>query len=201
MLNFWENCKKDYLKKLVSVTVFCFFTFLFLSSSPVFAFNPEINYQGKLADSLGVTVPDGEYNMRFWLLTDDIVSTTSALWTEERVDGDKVSVKNGLFSLMLGAVTPFGSLDFNQTLYLGVEIGGVDTTPNWDGEMSPRKVLGAVPAAFTASTLNGHSDQAFLRSDATSTASELITFSAGLLSSLKTILFRAPNSSLSLPVF
>jgi hypothetical protein len=111
--------------------------------------NPQINYQGKLTNSSGVAVPNGTYNMRFWLIGSSTAATTSALWSEELTGASKVQVTNGLFSIMLGSSTPLTTVDFNQTLYLGVEIGGT-STPAWDGEMSPRKILGTVPAAFVA---------------------------------------------------
>ncbi|MEZ4195127.1 MAG: hypothetical protein R3B53_01885 [Candidatus Paceibacterota bacterium] len=116
--------------------------------------NPQINYQGKLTNGSGVAVPDGTYNMRFWILTSPSIATSSALWTESLTASDtKVQVTNGLFSVMLGSSTPLTSVDWNQTLYLGVEIGGT-STPAWDGEMSPRKILGTVPAAFVANYAN-----------------------------------------------
>ena len=149
------------------------------------ATNPEINYQGKLTDNTGSAVADGTYNMRFWLLSSASIATTSAEWTESLTGGDKVQVTNGLFSVMLGSTTPLSSVDFNQTLYLGVEIGGTGS-PTWDGEMSPRKILGSVPSAFEADhaadadTFAGIATTSFLRSDeadaiAASTASTLLT--------------------------
>ncbi len=131
-------------------------------------FNQQINYQGKLTDSSGVAVADGTYNMNFWLLASSTAATSTAVWSEVRTTGDRVQVTNGLFSVMLGEVSSLSSVDFNQTLYLGVEIGGTTVTPTWDGEMSPRKILGAVPAAFeakNAETLAGIATTSFLRSD------------------------------------
>ncbi len=129
--------------------------------------NQQINYQGKLTTAANVAVPDGTYNMRFWLLTSPTIATTSAVWTESLTSGNKVQVTSGLFSVMLGSTSPLTSVDFNQTLYLGVEIGG-STTPAWDGEMSPRKILGTVPAAFEADRLDGLDSTQFVRTDATS---------------------------------
>ncbi len=120
--------------------------------SAIAAYNAEINYQGKLTNGSNVAVADGDYNMEFKLY--DAVSGGSLLWTETRTAGDKVTVTNGVFSVMLGEVNPFGSLDFNQTLFLSVNIGGTGT-PSWDGEMTPRKKIGTVPVAFLASNLKG----------------------------------------------
>jgi len=68
-------------------------------------------------------------------------------------------------------VISIASVDFGQTLYLGVEIGGSGSTPVWDGEMTPRKKLGAVPAAFEADKLDGVDYGSFLRSDVSDTMS------------------------------
>ncbi|MEI6305155.1 MAG: hypothetical protein WCP09_04055, partial [Candidatus Taylorbacteria bacterium] len=110
-------------------------------------FNREINYQGKLFTSAGTPVADGTYNVRFALYNS--VSGGIQAWSETTT----ATVSNGLFSVMLGSTSPFAGVDFAQTLYLGVEIGGVGA-PVWDGEMTPRKVLGAVPAAFVSEHSN-----------------------------------------------
>ncbi len=148
-----------------------------------------INYQGKLTDNSGMAVADGTYNMRFWLIDHPSNSTTTADWTESRTGGNKVTVTNGLFSVMLGSVTPLTSVDFNQTLYLAVEIGG-SGSPAWDGEMSPRKILGTVPSAFEAKRLGGVASSSFLRSDAADSASGLLTFTGGLISSASSTVSR-----------
>src|SRR3989338_3688074 len=49
---------------------------------------------------------------------------------------------------MLGTTTGLSNVNFNQTLYLGVNVAA-------DGEMTPRKVLGAVPAAMMATAVSG----------------------------------------------
>ncbi len=134
------------------------------------AINKEINYQGKLTNSSNVTVADGTYAMEFKLYTQ--VSGGAAIWTETWSGANEVQVTSGLFSVMLGSTTAFTGVDFNQTLYLGVNIEG-------DGEMTPRKRFGAVPAAFVSDTLDNLSSEQFLRSDATnstSTASTFLTF-------------------------
>jgi hypothetical protein len=168
-------------------------------------FNQQINYQGKLTNATGVAVPDGLYNMNFWLVASSTAATSSAVWAETRVSGNRVQVVNGLFSVMLGAVDSLAAVDFNDTLYLGVEIGGISTTtPVWDGEMSPRKVLGAVPAAFVAGyattagtastslTLGGVASSSFLRSD------EVDTMTASSSSALLTLVQNGVGKIMSL---
>jgi hypothetical protein len=98
-------------------------------------FTPEISYQGKLNDSLGASVADGSYEMHFTLYDAAVAGTI--IWDEVVT----VTVTNGLFTHMLGSSSTLSSVDFDQPLYLGVAVGT-------DTEMSPRKPLGAVPAAF-----------------------------------------------------
>jgi hypothetical protein len=173
------------------------FTQLFIfgfSSSALAAFNPEINYQGKLVTSTNSIVPDGAYNIRFKLYTS--LSGGSPIWTETWCNtsdcagtgigtDDRIDIVNGLFSTMLGSTTAFTGIDFNQPLYLGVEIGGSGATAVWDGEMSPRKILGAVPAAFyagtstvalSANTLDGLDSGQFFRNDTQNATSSSSTF-------------------------
>ncbi|MEK7585872.1 MAG: tail fiber domain-containing protein, partial [Patescibacteria group bacterium] len=125
-------------------------------------FNKQINYQGKLTNSSGVAVANGDYNMEFKLMTvasgGDTTQgscTTSCAWIETRTGANKVTVTSGLFSVMLGSVSTLSGVDFNQTLYLSVQIGGTGT-PGWDGEMTPRKTLGAVPAAVESERVGGY---------------------------------------------
>jgi hypothetical protein len=137
--------------------------------------NYEINYQGKLTASTSATVADGTYQMEFNLYTQP--SGGSPIWTETLSGANEVSVTNGLFSVMLGSTSPLTSVNFNQTLYLGVTIEG-------DSEMSPRKVLGTVPAAFeakNANTVGGVASTSFLRSDQADTATSLLTFTGGII--------------------
>ncbi|MSR73141.1 hypothetical protein EXS61_00860 [Candidatus Parcubacteria bacterium] len=144
-------------------------------------FNKQINYQGKLTNTSNVAVTDGIYHMTFRLYTTATSATTTNIWEEDRSTsaGNRITLTNGLFSAMLGSSTALTSVNFNQTLYLGVEIGGSGGSPSWDGEMTPRKILGAVPAAFVADTIDNISSEQFLRNDAvnaTSTATTFLTF-------------------------
>src|SRR3990167_7969751 len=150
------------------------------------AFNDEINYQGKLTNASNVAVADGTYHMRFALYT--VVSGGSAIWSEDRstAAGDRATVTNGLFSIMLGSSTALTSIDFNQTLYLGVEVGGSGGAPSWDGEMAPRKILGAVPAAFTAKNVDGGTIDNVSRSTTTSATTSSLAITGISSSLLKT---------------
>ncbi len=162
--------------------------FLFSYTGTAYAaFNPQINYQGKLTTSSSVAVTDGSYNLEFKLY--NVPTGGSPLWTETWCKGascsgagtdNRVQIASGLFSVLLGSTTAFTGVDFNQTLYLGVNIGGSNAIPVWDGEMTPRKKLGAVPAALVADTIDNLDSTQFLRADAansTSTASAYLSLS------------------------
>ncbi|HEX4715437.1 MAG TPA: hypothetical protein VH164_10965, partial [Ktedonobacteraceae bacterium] len=58
----------------------------------------------------------------------------------------------GYLTVNLGSVTAFGSINWNQQLWLTMNIGGTGS-PSWDGEMSPRLLLTATPYAFQAGQL------------------------------------------------
>ncbi len=151
--------KKTSVLKLVLSGIFCLGILTLFISPAAAQFNQEINYQGRLLNSLGESVADGDYEMVFKLYTQNTGGV--AIWTESYTGGDKVPVLGGLFSVMLGSLVPLNSLDFDQTLYLGVDIEG-------DGEMVPRKILGAVPAAFKANdanTVGGVASTSLLRND------------------------------------
>ncbi|RKZ33048.1 hypothetical protein DRQ33_04860, partial [bacterium] len=95
-----------------------------------------ISYQGKLTDSKSGVAMNGAYDITFRMYSseDDI----SALWSETHRD---VPVKNGLFSVMLGTISPFApALDFSQQYYLEVAVDG--------NVLTPRFRLGASPYAL-----------------------------------------------------
>ena len=127
-----------------------------------------INFQARLMQSSGAIVPDGTYNVEFKLYNTLTSSGSSqgsctgdaaCLWTETRTSGNRITVKNGYLTASLGSVTAFPStINWDQQLYLSMNIGGTGTSATWDGEMSPRLSLTAVPYAFRAgqlATLNG----------------------------------------------
>ncbi|HEY7348107.1 MAG TPA: hypothetical protein VH599_07275 [Ktedonobacterales bacterium] len=75
------------------------------------------------------------------------------MWTETRTGGNQVHVANGYLTVNLGSVTSFGSINWNQQLWLTMNIGGTGGAPSWDGEMNPRLLLTATPYAFQAGQL------------------------------------------------
>src|SRR3989344_5475014 len=153
-----------YKKIVIALTALAIVVMFSCARFPVAqaAINKKINYQGKLANSSNVAGADGTYAMEFKLYTQ--LSGGSAIWTETLAGANEVQVTNGLFSVMLGGVTTLVDVDFNQTLYLGVNIES-------DGEMTPRKIIGAVPSAFVSDTLDGLDSAQFLRSDTGSVTS------------------------------
>jgi hypothetical protein len=123
---------------------------------PAFAaanINNQISYQARLMDPSGFPVADGAYSVKFSIY--DSPSGGNRLWT---ASGSLVSpaaisvpVVNGLFTVLLGDTgqNTLDTVDWNQdSLYLGVTIGT-------DGEMTPRRRLGAAAQAFNARQLQG----------------------------------------------
>ncbi len=114
------------------------------------ATSDNLNFQARLESSAGAIAPDGYYNLEFKVYS---VSTGgTALWTESYTGANKVRVANGYVTVNLGSITAFPStMPWDQQLYLTMNVGGTGT-PGWDGEMSPRLKLTAVPYAFNAKT-------------------------------------------------
>ncbi|NTW89455.1 MAG: hypothetical protein HGB37_00895 [Candidatus Moranbacteria bacterium] len=111
--------------------------------------NSQINFQGKVVNTDGTNVANGNYNMIFRVYTAS--SGGSAIWTETWNSGtSQVGVTDGIFQVALGTHTSFpGSIDFNtDNIYLTVEFNG-------NGEMSPRIRFTAVPYAFNAEKVSG----------------------------------------------
>jgi hypothetical protein len=118
------------------------------------ATNSTINFQARLLTAAGKVVPDGTYNVEFKLY--DVASSGTALWTETRTSTDRVRTVNGYLTVNLGSITGFGTnINWDQELWLTMNIGGTAGSPSWDGEMSPRLKLTSVPYAFRAGQLVG----------------------------------------------
>ncbi len=162
---------------LCSLAIGVFFAFSLFSTKPVLAstgINQEINFQGRLLNSQGATVPDGYYNIEFKIYQDgdgqSVGDTTgspsgSLKWTEDYLNNNSQGVKivNGFLSVQLGSINPFGSsIDWNQsTLWLSMNIGNtnVSCTPfsscGPDGEMTPMQPLTSAVYALNANELGG----------------------------------------------
>lgn len=94
-----------------------------------------MSYQGVLTDPSGTLVPDGDYAMTFRV--HDAAAAGAVLWSESH---PTVSVKAGLFSVLLGSTTPL-SIAFDKPLWLGLQVGA-------DPEMAPRVPLASAPYAM-----------------------------------------------------
>lgn len=154
--------------------VFVFGVFLLSNRSAQAAtgINQRLNFQGRLFNAAGAVIPDGDYNVEFKITQDgDGCNPTSGtfpcsgtvVWTETRTSTNKMTVKNGYFSVELGSVTALPTNIWNQdTLWLSINMGGTGS-PSWDGEMKPLKRLTATPYAFNASLLSGLGASSFLQ--------------------------------------
>jgi hypothetical protein len=107
-----------------------------------------MSYQGVLTDGTGTVVADGSYSLAFKV--HDVSTGGSALWTETQ----SVSTQKGVFSVILGSVTPIG-LRFDKPYWLGIAVGS-------GAELTPRSALSSTPYSFramrsdTATTLGGY---------------------------------------------
>jgi hypothetical protein len=100
-----------------------------------------LSYQGKLTDTLGQPVPNNDYSVMFKLYT--VPSGGSPFWNETQ----SVKTRAGLFSVLLGLVTPIGSVPGAGALYVGMAVGG-------GSELVPRLRIASAAYAYKADTAN-----------------------------------------------
>jgi hypothetical protein len=159
--------------------------FVSLKTAPTEAatgINQTINFQGRLLNSQGATVPDGFYNIQFKIYQDgdgqSVGNTTGSpsgtlKWTESHLNTSSQGVKvvNGYLSVNLGSVTAFGTnIDWNQdTLWLSMNVGNTNTscTPFSscapDGEMVPMQPMTSAPYALNSGQLGGLTSAQFVQ--------------------------------------
>src|SRR5690606_28317422 len=137
--------------------------------------NRTISFSARLRSAGGEIAPDGYYNISFNLYTTQ--QSGSPIWSETYYDQNgpadgedyRVKVSNGYLNVKLGSRTPFGSnINWDGNLWLTMNIGGTGQIANaqiipWDGEMSPRIQLTAVPYALSAGTLGGLTSNDFIQ--------------------------------------
>jgi len=98
----------------ILITVLClvFLPSLLSAEVPLY-----INYQGRLTDSLGIPVPDGDYTILFSIW--DSETEGDMLWGNDI----NVTVEDGLFTCQLGQL-PDGIFANNADRWLSIEIAG-----------------------------------------------------------------------------
>jgi hypothetical protein len=114
---------------------------LFAPSAPASGSTTIMAYQGRLANAAGqplTTSLDATFR-----LYDSDAPAAIPLWVESWFGTNQVRVRDGLFSVNLGSITPItvGVIANHPSLFLGITIGGE--------ELQPRTQLGGVPLAFT----------------------------------------------------
>ena len=119
---------------------------LFMMAQLCLAAPNVINFQGRLADSSGAAVPDGNYNMRFLIF--EVETGGVSLWEESQ----EVAVTDGVYNATLGQCTLCVG-NFDAALFSGDD--------RWlevwvEGEaLSPRQKLASVAYALEADTVDG----------------------------------------------
>ncbi|MFA4872037.1 MAG: hypothetical protein WC610_03215, partial [Patescibacteria group bacterium] len=144
--------------------------------------NKQINYQGRIADSNGISLATGNYNFKFQIYDDP--SGGNLLWTERwtaTTTAGVVRVINGAFSAPLGTSTALSTIDFNSDLlYLKVSFDA-NSDGIFEEVFSPRKKLTSSPYAFNADMVDG------IHATSTATANQLLALDSNLGLSLSNI--------------
>jgi hypothetical protein len=108
-----------------------------LLTTTAFADSPKtLNYQGRLMNTAGQPVIDGQYSVTFRLYT--AASGGTQVWEEAQ----SVMANNGYFNTTLGNSTVLNPSIFNQPLWVGIQVGT-------EAEMTPRQKLGTTAYAMT----------------------------------------------------
>jgi len=112
-----------------------------------------VNFQGRLTDSTGNPVPNGNYSLTFRIY--DSATGGTVKWQETQ----NVAVAGSVFSVLLGSVNPLEAGHFSGApRYLEVQVGS-------DPPMTPRQQFTSVPYAFNSQSLDGLGASQFLRRD------------------------------------
>ena len=93
------------------------------------------SYQGKITDSLGNPVPTDTYQLTFRLYTQPAGGTP--FWNETQ----RILVKDGLFSVLLGAVNPINTVPENGQMWLSLQVGNAP-------ELTPRLRIVSSPYSY-----------------------------------------------------
>ena len=104
-----------------------------------------INYQGVLRDTAGTIIPDGSHDLLFTVF--DTASGGNMLWQETH---PSVMVKNGLFNVILGSISPLLNplnLSFNNQYWLEVNVNGK--------VLAPRVKMTSTPYSLSAQSVTG----------------------------------------------
>ena len=128
-------------------------TALVLTPSAGFSAPWNLSYQGSVLQSNGTPVADGDYDIRVSLYDHPWQGTVQ--WTETTTE---VVVTNGLFSCILGSITPIPVTLFPLSASLWLQVA-VDLNSNGSFEAEemywPRQALTGVPWAMNAQRLDG----------------------------------------------
>src|SRR3989338_8819419 len=125
-----------------------------------------INYQGRLTDKYdNPLIGNFLVTFRFY----DVETLGQPIWEE----GHILTVKNGMFNVLMGSVKPL-EIDFNKTLWLGMEVAS-------DGEMTPRIKLASSVYALNAKSIDMINSSQLLRNDIDSIMSGALTLKKDLI--------------------
>jgi hypothetical protein len=127
VIMFFQTIKSQH-KYIVILAIVLFF------QNSAFTQSPKVSIQGTLKDAKGAAAATGTYTITFRLYTTPVGGL--ALWSETA----SVDVVGGIYSHYLGSIVPLNPTNFNNPLFLGVQVGNI--------ELSPRTELTYAPYAF-----------------------------------------------------
>jgi hypothetical protein len=117
------------MKAILYLIIFLMISIFHFNSSGQAA--PRISVPGSLKSAEGDLVSDGRYTIIFRLYESRIGG--SAIWEETA----EVTVSGGLYNHLLGSVNALTPALFDQTLYLGIQLGQFEQSPRTELTYAP----------------------------------------------------------------
>lgn len=150
--------RKQTFKRFLLVFVLAAAGLLAIGSDSAEAANPQlINFQGKVVNSDGTNVANGNYDFDFILYDDPTAGTNR--WQEGwTTSTSQITVTNGVFQANLGTYTALPNFNTYPNLYLAIRFNN-----DANGYMTPRVRLTSTPYALNADNLGGLSSGNFVQ--------------------------------------
>ncbi|HUR29944.1 MAG TPA: hypothetical protein VMZ69_00860 [Saprospiraceae bacterium] len=135
-----SKCRTIYVPTRAMQLMLIFGFILFSTQLNMISAQARLSIQGILKKGNGEAVPDNAYTLTFRLYS--VVTGGTDIWEEEQ---QGVEVVSGIYSTVLGNITPFTGVSFSQVYWLGVTVGPASALT----EMTPRIQLTSAPYALS----------------------------------------------------
>ena len=128
--------KKNMKKIIIGLLLLCLIGLPSLSVRGSETDNTVIYFSGLLKDVTGDGAESGSYNMAFKVY--DSFDSDNQIWEEKFIGEEKIEIILGQFQVSLGQKVPLILDTESKGYWVGITIGGLEDSFEWDDEMMPR---------------------------------------------------------------